>query len=174
MFIHHTQAHLIPFPKLSVSEFIDHYIRTHKEAISRTHIIARCKDNRLDYTTTETPQGKRYYIYLTDKAKGPFIDKRLSLYKGRKKSLRYTARQIKEKGQPFRLATWRRAPEPAKAGKMYYKLMHAKKSGTSIKALLKADLTKMKQAPTSKEAPAFKPPKRPQKRVKYSRQYFAT
>lgn len=174
MFIHESQAHLIPFHKLSVSQFIDYYTRTHKEAISRTHIIARCKDNRLDYTTTETPQGKRYYIYLNDKAKGPFVDKRLSLYKGRKKSLRYTARQIKEKGQPFRLATWRKPPEATKTGKMYYKLIHAKKSGTSIKALLKADLTKMKQAPTTKEAPIFKASRKPQKRVKYSRQYFAT
>ena len=174
MLIHHSQAHLIPFPKLSVSEFIDYYTRTHKESVSRTHIIARCKDNRLDYTTIETPQGKRYYIYLNDKAKGPFIDKRISLYKGRKKSLRYTLKQIKEKGQPFRLATWRKPPEPVKAGMMYYKLMHAKKSGTSIKTLLKADLIKMKQAPTSKEEQAFKAPNKPQKRVKYSRQYFAT
>ena len=170
MLIHHSQAHLILFPKLSVSEFIDYYTRTHKESVSRTHIIARCKDNRLDYTTIETTQGKRYYIFLNDKAKDPFIDKRISLYKGRKKSLRYTARQIKEKGQPFRMATWSQAPKPGNPASLTQVFRKVNKTG---RALIKADLIKMKQAPRQEqEAPIFKAPKKPHKRVRYSRQYF--
>lgn len=106
------EAHLIPFPILTLSDFVRWYLEAHKETVSKYYVKKMCVSGELDYLHTEksilpdakVKAGKKaYYIVLNTKAKQPFINKRLTVYKGRKRSLRRTLKEIKEKGVPYYL-----------------------------------------------------------------------